>query len=62
VKRASIELKIAERDSASMRWLRLAANLRRSGAYADARTAVRTSRLWSPPKLVDRRIPLTAAE
>lgn len=62
MKRASIEMKIAERDSASMRWLRIAANYRKAGAHYDARIAVRTSRLFEPPRLPDRRIPLLAAE
>jgi len=62
MKRASIELKIAELESYSMRWLRLAGNLRRAGNYADAKTYVRVSRQFTPPKLVDRRIPLIAAE
>jgi hypothetical protein len=62
MKRASIEYKIAERDSAAMRWLRIAATLRREGQHYDARIAVRTSRLFNPPRLPDRRIPLIAAE
>lgn len=62
MKRASIEMKIAERDSDAMRWLRIAATYRREGMHYDARIAVRTSRLFDPPRLPDRRIPLMAAE
>ncbi len=55
MKRASIELKIAERDSYSMRWLRIAADYRREGMLNDARVAIRTSRLWPAPALPDRK-------
>ena len=55
--RASIITAVAARDSAAMRWLRIAADCRRAGLTSDARTAVRVSRLWPPPSLVDRRIP-----
>jgi hypothetical protein len=62
MKRASIITAVAERDSHAMRWLRLAADLRREGMHYDARVAVRTSRLFDPPPLPDRQIPLQAAE
>lgn len=50
---ASIEYAVAARDSAAMRWLRIAADLRRQGQLNDARVAVRCSRLWPAPKLPD---------
>lgn len=53
MKRASIEYKIAERDSLAMRWLRIAATYRRQGMLNDARVAVRASRLWPAPALPD---------
>lgn len=55
MKLASIEYKIAERDSLAMRWLRIAATYRREGMLNDARVAVRTSRLWPAPALPDRK-------
>lgn len=62
MKRASIEMKIAERDSHALRWLRLAAEQRRQGNLYDARIFVRTSRLFPPPSLPDRPVRLIAAE
>ncbi|UQS95258.1 hypothetical protein Pam5_42 [Pseudanabaena phage Pam5] len=53
MRRASIQYAIAARDSSAMRWLRIAAELRRQGQLNDARVAVRCSRLWPAPKLPD---------
>ena len=55
MKRASIELKIAERDSLAFRWLRIAAALRQAGDIYEAKLAVRTSRIWPAPALPDRK-------
>ena len=55
MKRASIEYRIAESDSLAMRWLRIAAELRRAGEFYDAKIAVRTSRIWPAPRLPDRK-------
>lgn len=55
MKRSSIELKIAERDSHAFRWLRIAAAHRRAGEVYDAQIAVRASRLFEAPRLPDRK-------
>lgn len=55
MKRSSIELKIAERDSAAFRWLRLAADMRRAGQFYDAKVFVRTSSWFPAPSLPDRK-------
>lgn len=51
MKRASVLLAVAERDSSAFRWLRLAADRRRAGLIDEARCAVRVSRLWPNPRI-----------
>lgn len=60
MKRASIELKIAGLDSLAFRYLRLAADLRRRGNYADSKLYVRISKRFDAPRLPDRRSQLAA--
>lgn len=64
MKRASVILAVAQRDSAALRWLRIAADRRRNGLFDEARIAVRTSRIWPNPRLPDLAKPvlLQAAE
>lgn len=51
MKRASVILAVAERDSAAFRWLAEAARRRRAGLIEEARSAVRVSRLWPNPRI-----------
>lgn len=51
MRRASVLLAVAERDSSAFRWLRLAADRRRAGLIEEARSAVRVSRVWPKPRL-----------
>ena len=52
MKRASILLAVAERDSHAFRWLRLAAERRRAGLFEAAWSALLVARnVWPGPKL-----------
>lgn len=51
MKRASVLLAVAERDSHAFRWLRLAAERRRAGLIQAAMTAVRASTYFDKPRL-----------